>query len=350
MRVLIVTTWFPSADKPGEAPFNLAHAKAVADRHDVHVVHARIWSGAPAEEAEVAGLPVTRLPFSPRSPLAAARSLAALRRLARGADVVHTMAFSSLGVVAPLYPAVRRKWVHTEHWGVLGTGAHGKALAAAKALLRLPRRVSAVSGSLGAALRPSTRADVLVVPNVVSDFFDLVEQPAWSPVKLVAVGNLVAGKRPLLAVETLALLPEATLTWVGDGPLRQAVADRAAELGVADRLTLVGAVAPQEVPKHLAEANLFFLPTEAETFLVAAAEALACGRPVVLPTLPSVADYVDDTNGIMVGTPEPEAFAAAVRTAAERFAGHPAEAIRKTVVPRFAASGIADRFDELYAL
>ena len=42
MRVLVVTSWFPSADWPGGAPFAVAHAKAIARHHDVQVAHLRL--------------------------------------------------------------------------------------------------------------------------------------------------------------------------------------------------------------------------------------------------------------------------------------------------------------------
>lgn len=355
MRILIVSTWFPDADRPDVAPFNVAHAEAIARNHDVRVVHARLGGSGPIREEEYAGLPVTRVPIDPRWPVATARSLNALRRLARGADVVHSMAFSTLGVLAPLYPMIGDRWVHTEHWSVLAGADHGRVLTAAKSLLRLPRGVSAVSTALSDALRPSARrrSGVDVVPNVIVDHFGSREQPSWSPLELVAVGALIERKRPLLAVDTVAELVEsgepATLTWIGDGPQRDEVARRAAELGVADRVTLVGAVAPHEVPAHLAGANLFFLPTRSETFLVAAAEALACGRPVVLPDLPCVADYVTDGNGVLVDSDNAAAFAAAIRTARDRFAGVPADTIRATVIPRFSADTIAEKFDEFYS-
>src|SRR5699024_785006 len=116
MRVLIVTTWFPDTDHPGTAPFNVAHANAIATKHDVRVVHARLGGRERAEEEEYAGLAVTRVPINPRRPLAVAHSLITLLRFARGADVVHSMAFSTLGVLAFLYPVIARRWVHTEHW------------------------------------------------------------------------------------------------------------------------------------------------------------------------------------------------------------------------------------------
>lgn len=355
MRVLVVTTWFPSAERPGVAPFNVAHAKAAARTHDVHVVHAMLGSSARPSTGTYRDLDVTRLPFGPRHPLAALRTLWTLRRLTKDADVVHSMAFSSILVLAPLYPRIARRWVHTEHWSLLNTDRPSRAVAIGRRLLRLPRRVSAVSTALAELLRPFVRRDgIEVVPNVVSDHFECAPQPAWTPLKLVAVGGLIDGKRPELAVRTLAELvrggQKATLTWVGDGQLRDSVAKLAADLGVGDLVDLVGTVPQAEVAGHMRAANLFLLPTRGETFLVAAAEALASGRPVVLPTMPSV-DYVSDANGVFVAPEDgddPAAYAAAVRIAVQRFADVPAEQIRATVLPGFGEAAVAERLDDFY--
>lgn len=355
MRVLIVTTWFPSAERPGVAPFNVAHAKAIAREHDVRVIHVMLGSTAGRSGENYADLRVTRLPFGPRRPLASLATLRALRQLTRDVDVVHSMAFSTILVLAALYPLIARRWVHTEHWSLLNADRPSRAVALGRRLLRLPRRVSAVSPALCERLRPFVRPGAVeVVPNVVAEHFAAAPQPDWSPLKLVSVGGLIEGKRPDLAVATLVELvnagDSATLTWVGDGPLRERVAKQAADAGVGELVDLVGSVPHQRVVEHLSAANVFLLPTRGETFLVAAAEALACGRPVVLPTMDCL-DYVQEGNGVLVAAEvadQPAAYAAAVRVAARRFADVPAETIRATVLPRFSEATVAARFDDFY--
>lgn len=352
MRVLIVTTWWPSDDQPGMGPFNVAHAKAIARHHDVHIVRVQRKHIPRTDTTDPSGLPLTTISTNPSDPLGTGRSLNDLRKLAKQSDVVHTMAYDALTIMAPLYPLIRNRWVHTEHWSAfVNNDAHIPARV--KKSFRLPKRVSTVSHALQDALRPLTRDSAMtVIPNVIGDSFEGREQPSWTPLKLVTVGSLIDRKRPLTAVETVAELARAgeqvTLTWVGDGPKRAETERRAEELGVADRITLVGAVAPHEVPTYIQDSNLFFLPTQAETFLVAAAEALACGRPVVLPELPCVADYVQHGNGVLVPTDDTLTFAEAIRTARERFADVPADSIRATVLPRFGEATIADQFDEFY--
>lgn len=355
MRVLVVTSWFPSADWPGGAPFAVAHAKAVARHHDVQVAHLRLGGTGLALEDRWAGLPVTRVPINPRRPGA----YRVLHRMVREADVVHSVAFSTIGVLAPLAPVIRSRWVHSEHWSgvfdpasVSPTWQRLAKYSPARHLLRLPKAVSAVSTPFAAVVSRFTGREVSVVPCVVDSSFTAAPLPSSPPLRLVAVGGLVPGKRPLLAVDTLAALVgdgvDARLTWVGDGPLRSAVHSRVSELGLADRVDLVGSVAPDKVADHVRAANLFFLPTAGETFLAAGAEAIACGRPVVLPSTGGFTDYVSPANGVLAAEDSPSALAAAVREAADRFAGADPEALRATVIPRFDESSIADDFDQFY--
>lgn len=357
-RVLVVSTWFPSDDRPGVAPFNVAHAQAIARHHDIRVVHVRLGSGAPARTDTHSGLTMTRLPFSPRHPAAMIRSLSALRRLCADANVVHSMAFSTVGVLATLYPQISDRWVHTEHWnGVTDpkrVGGLWQRVAAARHLLRLPRRVSAVTEDLATAMARFTRRDAMrVIPCVVADSFSVGEPLLWTPLRLVAVGALTDRKQPLLAVETVAALVargvDVHLTWVGDGPLRDRVDRSATELGVRERVRLTGAVPPDRVAEHVRAANLFFLPTAAENFLTSAAEAIACGRPVVLPDAGGYTDYVDATNGVIAKAADPATLAEAVLQAREAFAGVAPERIRATVSARFSEATVAEQFVELYA-
>ncbi len=357
MRVLVVSTWFPSAERPGVAPFNVAHATAVARRHHVDVAHVRLGGTGAIGRREVAGLPVTDVPVNPRHPGSALAGYRELRRLARDADVVHTMAFSTLGAVAPLQPVFRDRWVHTEHWSGVAfperVGERWQRLAAARHLLRLPRRIGAACGPLADAIVPFARKGAVeVIPCVIAGSFQPAPQPSWTPLKLVAVAGLVPGKRPLLAVDTLRVLRDmgvdATLTWVGDGPLRADVERHVADAGLADRVRLVGAVPSDQVAAHVQAGNLFFLPTAFENFLTAAAEAIACGRPVVLPRTGGFTDYVTDANGVLTEQDDEKSLAVAVLQARDRFADVAPETIRATVMPGFGAEAVGDRIEEFY--
>ncbi|MDA8020006.1 MAG: N-acetyl-alpha-D-glucosaminyl L-malate synthase BshA [Thermoanaerobaculia bacterium] len=91
---------------------------------------------------------------------------------------------------------------------------------------------------------------------------------------------------------------EAVLVLVGDGPELDPAVELAQELGVRDDLRILGKM--NDLEKILQASDLFFLPSRAESFGLAALEAQACGVPVIgyrTGGLPEV--VVDGETGVL---------------------------------------------------
>ena len=107
-----------------------------------------------------------------------------------------------------------------------------------------------------------------------------------SPVSILCVARIDRQKNQMMLVELLARHPEASLRLVG--PVTQPdykaeLESRAAELGVAERLSFSGALKPDS-PELVAEyrrADIFILPSRHEPFGITALEAWAAGLPVI---------------------------------------------------------------------
>jgi teichuronic acid biosynthesis glycosyltransferase TuaC len=110
---------------------------------------------------------------------------------------------------------------------------------------------------------------------------DLPAEARGNGAGLVTVGHLVARKRHADVVRALAQLPDARWTVVGDGPERPAIERLAAELGVAGRVALRGALPPAEAAATAREGAVFVLPSVDEAFGVAYVEAMAGGVPAI---------------------------------------------------------------------
>ena len=356
MRVLVPTTWFPTESHPGKAVFVRRHVEAIASRHDVTVVH---LCPAGQETVSVPGVRTITVPLDrarPASLVAAARRLRSLRR-DLDADIVHTMGFSSLAIVP--VAGFGRPWVHTDHWtGLVDPASAGQLWrrgSAARHLLRLPDQVTVVSSWMAEQLAPYVRTGRChVVPNVVSCPSDARPWPTGQPLRLLGVGALIGRKGPDLAVRTVQALAargvEAHLRWVGDGPLRSEVHDLAGRLGIAERVTLTGPVPPAEVWDHIDWSTLMLLPTELETFCVAAAESIMAGRPAVLGATGGQRDFISEANGVLVPERTPERFADAVVAVVERMAQSSPAEVAATLADRFRPAAVADAFDEVYAI
>jgi len=71
----------------------------------------------------------------------------------------------------------------------------------------------------------------------------------------------------------------AKLVMIGDGPEREKAEQQARQLGILEKLTFLGKT--NEVEEVLSLSDLFLLPSETESFGLAALEAMAAGVPVI---------------------------------------------------------------------
>jgi glycosyltransferase involved in cell wall biosynthesis len=114
-------------------------------------------------------------------------------------------------------------------------------------------------------------------------------RPAPGPgLRAVAVGRLMELKQPLLLIRAFAQLadPESRLRFVGAGPLEGAIRQAAREACLGERVELSGLIPREAVYAGLAAADVYVSASRCEGLPVAALEAMACGRPVVLSDIP----------------------------------------------------------------
>lgn len=100
---------------------------------------------------------------------------------------------------------------------------------------------------------------------------------------VVTIGRLIARKATTQLVDVLAQskIANAHLLIVGDGPDADAIRARAAALGVADRVHVLGQVSDDEKYAALAASDLFVSTSQHEGFGLVFLEAMAFGLPIV---------------------------------------------------------------------
>lgn len=134
---------------------------------------------------------------------------------------------------------------------------------------------------------------------------------------------------------------------VGDGAMRAAIEARAHELGVAERVTITGFQA--DVRPFLAAIDVAVLcSTAVETFSLAALEAMALGKPVVLSEIGGAAEMVvPGHNGFLFAAGDTAALVAHLAVFAEPGkAADMGRNARAVVEARFSEVFMVDRYEK----
>lgn len=137
----------------------------------------------------------------------------------------------------------------------------------------------------------------------------------------------------------------------GIGGLREPLEQRAAELGIADRITWLGKVPHDEVGWVMSTGDVFVLPSLSEGLPTVVCEAMACGLPVVATAVDGTPEIVDDpATGLLVRPHDAEGLADALARVlgdAPLRAAMGAEALRRSEADYTWAANAA-RMEDVY--
>ena len=200
--------------------------------------------------------------------------------------------------------------------------------------------------------------DVRVIPNFVNlqEYRpadpDCRAQIAPAGHKVIShVSNFREVKRVKDVVRVFARIHRAmpaTLVMIGDGPERIDAENEARELGVNQDVRFLGRL--DSVASLLQASDLFILPSQTESFGLAALEAMACGAPVVASRAGGLTEVIDDgVNGILEPVGSVEAMgrrAVELLRDPERYALIRAAAISKA--QQFSADQIVPMYEAFY--
>jgi glycosyltransferase involved in cell wall biosynthesis len=194
---------------------------------------------------------------------------------------------------------------------------------------RWPGRVARLLRGAGAVTSPSRylarslerfRGDIRVIPNPLdTELYPFRPRTALVP-RLVWVRAFHRMYNPALALSALLEVrrrhPDATLTMIGpdkgDGSLAE-VRSECSRLGLAECVSLPGAVSKREIPARLSCGDVFLNTTDVDNAPVSVLEAMACGLCVVSTDAGGMPDLaVNDENALLVPRRDASAMAAAV--------------------------------------
>ncbi|GAB78144.1 Glycosyltransferase involved in cell wall bisynthesis [Austwickia chelonae] len=365
MKILVLGRGVPDPRQPLLGIFEFQQAKALAAAgHQVvygaldirFVQHRRPWG---VRHREVEGIPVVEvsLPLGRLQYRWGYRWVAASWELlyrtavrAHGApDLVHSHFIGWSAAAARMRHRHGYHLVVTEHTsGLMADQVEPTMLEGARIAYSGADAVITVSPGLQDRVAALTGRDSVYIPNLVdAENFTRLRWREHSPRRIVTVGNLIPRKRVDALIEALASssLDDVRLSVIGRGPQREEWTAKAAQLGMADRVSFEGSLSHAEIAEHFASADLFALVSRAETFGVVLIEAMAAGLPVLSTRSGGPEGFVTEDTGVLTGHDVPQ-IAAGLEEAFRR--GWDREAIRSYAVDHHSPQVIATRLSEVY--
>jgi glycosyltransferase involved in cell wall biosynthesis len=194
----------------------------------------------------------------------------------------------------------------------------------------------------------------VITNGVDGDAFAAPGREASSrPRRIVTVANL----RPEKGHDTLIAAASTIVQHFGDvefhiageGPCRGALEQQVLERGLSSRFHFLGE--RSDIPRVLADSDLFVLPSRSEACPNSVLEAMAAGLPVVASRVGGIPELVDSgVNGILITPDAPEALAAAALSVLNRpaYAASLGRVAREKVGRRFSFDRMVSSFEGLY--
>jgi len=205
-------------------------------------------------------------------------------------------------------------------------------------------------------------SDIEVIRNFVNcDFYTrnpqvVAEQrPRYAAANeriLVHLSNFRPVKRVTDVVEVFARIAPTVpsrLLLIGDGPDRSAAEFLAMRLGIADRIHFLGK--QENVNELLSLSDLMIMPSEMESFGLAALEAMACRVPTIATRVGGVPELIEhEVNGLLYNVGDVDAMAEGALSLLTNPARleEMSNAARKTAQAKFCASRIIPEYEAYY--
>ena len=374
---IFASAFYPNFGGVEEACRNLA-LEYERRGHQVTIVTSRYPAALPAEET-IQGVSVRRFPFElPRGSASGMaqfarqfpKDMAGVLRLLkeRKVNLIHVQCVGPNGFYA-LWAARLTKLplvVTTQGERTMDAGKlYQKSITANWTLKQLLMRANYVTACseqtlddarqfVGSPLAGKSRP---VYNGIALDEFD-AGQVAYSHPRpyLFGIGRVVPQKGFDVLIDAYARLSARVanapdLLIAGEGPERENLQKRVGDLGLTDRVHLIGFADRPTAVSLFRGCEMFILPSRHEPQGIVNLEAMACAKPVIASRVGGVPEIVlDGVTGLLVPGEDPAALAQALEglLADPQKAKALGDAGRARVVAEFTWPRIADQYFEIY--
>ncbi len=166
------------------------------------------------------------------------------------------------------------------------------------------------------------------------------------------VGRMVPHKGSEYLLRAMRDLP-AHLLMVGTGPREPLLRKMATLPALEGRVHFAGRVSSQDLPRYYAASDLLVLPSTSrlEAFGIAALEAMASGKPVIVSDVPGVREVIEEgREGLRIDPIDASDIAVKIRTLLEDegLRKEMGRRAREKVERQFSLASVVDRLETSY--
>ncbi len=163
------------------------------------------------------------------------------------------------------------------------------------------------------------------------------------------VGRLEPEKNQALLLHAAALVQgDFKLRIGGTGSLRAKLEQLVRQLGLSDKVELLGTLTREDVSSEMQSADAFVLSSDYENFPVTLLEALSSGLPVIATKCGGPEEIISNSNGILVEVEDAAGLAAAMQCMLRKEVPFEKQAIRDDFRQQFGAEKATNRLRGIY--
>ena len=255
---------------------------------------------------------------------------------------------------SPLWPSKDRWYHRMAEWGYEQVD---------RALMRRGlTSIVSLSGKIARGIEQVYGRSSEIIPFALAEDDGIAASPSSGekfqangrPWRLIQVGQLAADKRPGVSLDVLdrvrQTVPHATLTFVGDGPLRVSLERDVARRGLQDAVTFLGVCNEQELAEIYHDAHVLLFPGGDQPFGLVPIEAIwKMVMPVVAPTS-GITEILARHGLTTVAEPSAEAFAQQVRWVYDHRLEMPPRLLelKRSLEQEISYARFLDRYEQLF--
>ncbi len=233
-------------------------------------------------------------------------------------DIVHAHNYHSFPLFFAALGVGERPFVATAHYhGESASPTRNRLLSLYRPFgryaVRAADKLIAVSEWEATQLTADFGTDAMVIPNGLNtERFTEIKKEERDRPYLLCVGRLEKYKGIQHVIRALPKLADYELVVAGSGPHRDWLEQIAVEGGVEARVSFLGYVDDQRLPRLYAGAELFLNLSEFEAYGMTVGEALASGTPCVVLTSTALTDWTQEDRCVGINHRTPEVVAEAI--------------------------------------